>query len=1283
VNEGFRGGGDGGGRTSVKGLGVVMTTEMQVGEGFRGGVWEVFGSLYLFSFFSINDTDLGGFGMWLPLKDILGPAWQNNKHGRSPCSKLDVWVPKKIGFTELVKVEQSEVKGGFSIAIFCYALQLLPFKVQPIFRPFINDKGESNGTYDQLLHHIEGKTCQAVAGDVTIRASRAEFVDFTIPYLSSEVYMLVHGSHDWNQTLWTFLRPFTWRLWITIVCACIFIGAAVAILEYRAGNPKFTAPYFQTLRMVIWFPISTFFFNEGKILNRNSKVVLVMWLSMIFIVVQIFTATLSSWLTLDQLRPKVPTYYGNAGYQDGSFLKEFIMQKCKCSGDDLLALESVEEYKNAFSNRSVKVIFDELPYIDLFLAKYGSGYMKYGPINQESGIAFAFPRESSLLPSFSRAVINITESDTMMDMKKKYLGFPILDQSQPNQPLPQSLDVRKGYTIKLQSGKVKVINGSRVILSGIRRNNCVYSLDGHAMAGELNASVEEKDSLAQVWHKRLGHISEAGLQVLEKQGLFGKKSLGKLDICDNCVLGKSHRVSFDVGRHTTQGVIDYVHSDLWGPSQVESLGGKRYFLSIVDDYSMRVWVYILRFKHEAFEKFKEWKQLVENQTGRTVKKLRTNNGLEFCNREFEQLCIESRIARHLTVVGTPQQNRVAERMNKTLMDKVRCLLIQSGLPKTFWAEATCTPSYLINRSPSRAIEKKTHIEMWLGHPSDYGMLRIFGCVAYPHDKQGKLEPRAVKCILLGYPEGVKGYRLYRLDDESPKIVTSRNVVFNESVMYKDTLKDSGADQKDQEDDDDEDAGDQETDQPPDLTDYQLVRDREPRTRTKPLRFQDESNMAAYAFVAAEEEDTHEPLTYQEAVACEDSSKWKAAMKEEMDSLRKNKTWELVDHLAGQKLVSCKWLFKIKEGIEGVQKPRYKARLVARGFTQRACIDYNEVFSPVVRHTSIRVILALTACKDYELEQLDVKTTFLHGNLEEVIYMRQPQGYEQDDMLIACKSKAEIGSTKSLLKKEFDMKELGEAKKILGMEIVRDQSRKILRVSQSGYVSKILNNFRIDNGKSVKMPLGGHFKLSLKDCPVRDCDVKRMSKVPYANAVGSLMYLMVCTRLDIAYAVSVVSRYLANPGKKHWEAMKWILKYLRGTTNVGLVYGTDRGNHVDVTGFVDSDYAKDPDKGRSITGYIFLVRGCVVSWKATLQHVVALSTTEAEYMALTEAVKEAIWLRGLLEELGVELNTVAVLEAKKVKVLKVGTEHNVADALTKAIPGLKLQYCLELLNVGVG
>nr|GEV87898.1 retrovirus-related Pol polyprotein from transposon TNT 1-94 [Tanacetum cinerariifolium] len=215
----------------------------------------------------------------------------------------------------------------------------------------------------------------------------------------------------------------------------------------------------------------------------------------------------------------------------------------------------------------------------------------------------------------------------------------------------------------------------------------------------------------------------------------------------------------------------------------------------------------------------------------------------------------------------------------------------------------------------------------------------------------------------------------------------------------------------------------------------------------------------------------------------------------MSSLMKNHTWELVDQPPGQKVVNCKWLYKIKEGIEGVQKPRYKARLVVRGFTQQAGIDHNEL-----------------------------------------------PGFEE----------------------------------------------------------------RTGNK-----------------------DVERMSKVPYANVVGSLMYLMVCTRPNITYVVSIVSRYLANPCKTQWEVVKWILKFLKRTAYVGLVYGRDQGKHVDVDGFVDADYAKDPNKGRLIIGYVFMVHGCVVSWKATMQHVVALSTTEAEYMALTEAVKESIWLKGLL------------------------------------------------------
>ncbi|GKD75975.1 retrotransposon protein, putative, ty1-copia subclass [Tanacetum coccineum] len=431
----------------------------------------------------------------------------------------------------------------------------------------------------------------------------------------------------------------------------------------------------------------------------------------------------------------------------------------------------------------------------------------------------------------------------------------------------------------------------------------------------------------------------------------------------------------------------------------------RYFLSIVDDYSRRVWVYFLRHKNEAFSKFKEWKQLVENQTGRKLKKLRTDNGLEFCNQEFNNLCKESGITRHLT----------------------------SGLPDLFWAEATVTAAYLINRSPSTALKKKTPMDLWSGHPANYEILRIFGCVAYSHVNQGKLKPRAIKCIFQGYHKGVKGYRLWRLDDVKPMIIISRDVVFNESLMYKDTLKGAGTadygkevkfeveiqgsrveatvDPHTGENPGNEDEEQDEGTQQQNLENYVLVCDRGKRTTTILARYMDEGNvslfrpsrskvhdMVAYAVAIAEEEDTHEPITFQDAI----------------NSSKKNHTWELVDQPPGQKLVSCKWLYKIKEGIEGIQKPR--------------------------------IILSLNACKDNELEQLDVKMAFLHGNLEETNNMRQPPGFEErtgNKVSMGSAAAAMIAAftlrslhqsgieyTKGLVRKEFDMKELDPARKIL-------------------------------------------------------------------------------------------------------------------------------------------------------------------------------------------------------------------------------------------------------------
>ena len=298
------------------------------------------------------------------------------------------------------------------------------------------------------------------------------------------------------------------------------------------------------------------------------------------------------------------------------------------------------------------------------------------------------------------------------------------------------------------------------------------------------ASVSTTDiTKSQLWHKRLGHVNERGLQELQKQGLLCGDKLEKLDFCEHCVYGKATRVKFSSSIHKTNEILSYVHSDLWGPSRIESQGGGRYFISIIDDCSRKVWLYILKSKNEAFQKFKDWKRMVELQTGKKVKKLRTDNGLEYINDEFNKFCRDEGMVRHKTVTNTPQQNGLAERMNRTLLERVRCMLSSANLPNKFWAEAVNTAAYLVNRCPSAAIDFKTPEEVWSKSPPNYENLKVFGCVAYAHVKQGKLEPRAKKCMFIGYPDGVKGYKLWYTDGSRSKSFITRDVTFREQEVF--------------------------------------------------------------------------------------------------------------------------------------------------------------------------------------------------------------------------------------------------------------------------------------------------------------------------------------------------------------------------------------------------------------------------------------------------------------------------------------------------------------------
>ncbi|KAH9669015.1 hypothetical protein KPL70_021617 [Citrus sinensis] len=580
----------------------------------------------------------------------------------------------------------------------------------------------------------------------------------------------------------------------------------------------------------------------------------------------------------------------------------------------------------------------------------------------------------------------------------------------------QSADllVASNSNTKGQIGGLEIRKGTEIVMKGVKENG-LYVLQGSSVPVQEGVSAVSEEDRTKLWHLRLGHMSIKGLQELSKQGLLGGDRIQQLEFCENCIFGKSHRSKFNKGEHMSKQVLDYAHIDLWGPAQVPSLSGGRYFMSLIDDYSRKVWIYILKIKDQALEKFKVWKSLVENQSDFKLKCLRTDNGLEFCSKVFEEYCQKHGIKRHKTVRFTPQQNGLAERMNRTLVDKTRCMLINSKLPRSFWAEAVNTASYLVNRSPSSAIGFKTPEELWNGKPANYQNLRVFGCPAYLHINQGKLEARALKGVFVGYPDGVKGYKIWCKDQG--KCIVSRDVVFHESVLLKESAehdaglqdnpaanKRSGSEtskvkvelltdkssEKEAASDDERataESEEHEVSELPqaDLQNYQLARDRVRREVRAPVRY-GYADLIAYALLCADEVTIEEPANFSEAMESVHCDKWLEAMQDEMESLQRNQTWTLIPNPGNKRLISCKWIFKRKEGIPDVEPPKYKARLVARGFTQREGVDFNEIFSPVVKHSSIRILLAMVALLDLELEQMDVKTAFLHGNLEEQILM---------------------------------------------------------------------------------------------------------------------------------------------------------------------------------------------------------------------------------------------------------------------------------------------------------
>lgn len=848
--------------------------------------------------------------------------------------------------------------------------------------------------------------------------------------------------------------------------------------------------------------------------------------------------------------------------------------------------------------------------------------------------------------------------------------------------------IKNGNQVIFWEKGCKILNANGKLIATAQLVDSIYKLNFMVQQNMVAASAVS----GETWHRRFGHCNYNDLKLMQDGAVSGLKSLSKISknmVCEVCCEGKQTRLPFNQSDNKTSEILQLIHADLCGPMEVNSLGGSRYFLLFEDDFSKMTFVYFLKSKDETFEKFKEFKALVENQKNKQIKIFRTDNGGEFCSKEMESFLKRNGIIHQKTNPFSPQQNGVVERMNRTIVEKSRCLLFEAGLEKFLWAEAVNTSVYLRNRQVVSGTNFKTPYEIWMGHKPDISHIRVFGSMAMVHmpkEKRLKWDKKATKTLLVGFSEDVKGYRLY--NKEERKIIISRDVVVDEREKNvrifiddehpkQEIVPDSVGDSE-QTEDLDFDNENEDSNYIPDrpVSPVSIEVRRSERT-PKPKIFDQ-----YVTYMCTENENlTYDPVSIEEALSRSDGEKWKEAVEDELKSFKENEAWEVQEVPNNGTIVKCKWVFKRKVNSAGEVK--HRARLVAKGFDQKAGIDYNETFSPVVKHSTLRLLFALAAKLDLDFFHLDVKTAFLNGDLKETVFMALPDGlaiensknkvlrlkkaiyglkqssrswYEKvdeflsslgykkcrlepclytkmtdtsksiialyvDDFFIFSNNDFETNSLKFKLGERFKIKDLGEIKQCLGMRVIRDKEKGIITLDQENYVDELLLKFGMSEGNPISSPMEKGLNLERENT----CS----DNIPYQQLIGSLMYLGILTRPDISFAISFLSQFNNCYGETHWKHAKHVLRYLKGTKNFGLKFSKS-DSHLE--GFVDADWGSDKLDRKSYSGFCFRFSNSLISWESRKQSTVALSSTEAEYMALSDASKEAIYLKNLLNDL---------------------------------------------------
>lgn len=935
-----------------------------------------------------------------------------------------------------------------------------------------------------------------------------------------------------------------------------------------------------------------------------------------------------------------------------------------------------------------------------------------------------------------------------------------------------------------QAGIIYSPKGKPLLLA--KRERDVYLLDLSSANDEEETCLfsESTAELNWLWHKRLSHLNFKNISLLSKNKLvrgLPQVSYVKDKVCSACVLGKQTKVQFPSKMlNSIDEPLSMLHMDLFGPISIASLGGKKYTLVIVDEFTRFTWVIFLQFKSEAAQEIISFIKREQRQKSLLVKQMRSDHGTEFKNSTLIDFCDKWGIVQNFAAVRTPQQNGVAERRNRTVIEAARTMLCEGKMKIKFWAEAVNTACFTQNRSIIVKRHGQTAYQMYHNKVPSIHYFHVFGCRCYilnQRDTLCKMSPKSDEGIFVGYSSVSKAYRVY---NERRKIVEETiNVTFDDSSLSQSEnttqtdldsinslceelvrcshLEESQPmiDDSESEDERKVEKASQESDEEgyvPNSSSHDLQSESDqahqsdlgdqsdPATQTEdasPTSSESDHDIivhkdhpldqiigSVHAGVKTRSSASNanfcfysnflslmEPKKIEEALQDED---WVESMQEELAEFERNQVWTKVECPPGKTIIGLKWIFRNKMDKDGVVI-RNKSRLVAQGYRQEEGIDYDETFAPVARLEAIRLFLAYAAHMDFKLYQMDVKSAFLNGNLQEEVYVKQPPGFVDpklpnhvfrlnkalyglkqaprawydtlsmfliensfqrgaiDKTLFIKRDKGAIlivqiyvddiifGSTNeglckwfsSLMSNQYKMSMMGELTYFLGLQI--DQKPNGTFINQSKYVFDLLKKYSFQNCSVMKTPMSTSDKLH------KDSTGKKVCQTTYRGMIGSLLYLT-SSRPDIMFATCLCARYQADPKESHLKAVKRIFRYLKGTPNLGLWYPKDTG--FDLIGYSDADYAGCKLDRKSTSGGCQLLGEKLVSWSSKKQHSVATSTAEAEYVAAGSCCAQLLWMQHQLVDFGVNFSNTPIYCDNKSAISI--TENPVCHSRTKHI-----------------